>query len=248
VIIPSPSPDFVAATPEDIPEDLDDESTHKLKSAVWKGLDQFIEKTGQESEGVESLLVQHDNKTGDIVAQKIHTIHSPDGSTRTIKTVEKLKNGVGSVKVLKIEEMLQIQEGGENVRFSTELEGDKIQGDSWDEIFGEDEETETETEDQYRRRTGQDPVEAGPDDKKPNFADILAFLNPTEETLKQLVMEATTSQPKLLSQLLAADLPSLLRTFQQLLLQSHTLEGAYRALLTGVGEEGVEAYMDRALP
>ena len=88
-------------------------------------------------------------------------------------------------------------------------------------------------------------MEAGPDDKKPNFADILAFLNPTEETLKQLVMEATTSQPKLLSQLLAADLPSLLRTFQQLLLQSHTLEGAYRALLTGVGEEGVEAYMDR---
>ena len=77
------------------------------------------------------------------VFQKIHTIHSPDGSTRTIKTVEKLKNGrrlswpylltyvlqgVGSVKVLKIEEMLQIQEGGENVRFSTELEGDKIQG------------------------------------------------------------------------------------------------------------------------
>ena len=76
--------------------------------------------------------------------QKIHTIHSPDGSTRTIKTVEKLKNGrrlsshylfltfvlqgVGSVKVLKIEEMLQIQEGGENVRFSTELEGDKMQG------------------------------------------------------------------------------------------------------------------------
>ena len=88
-------------------------------------------------------------------------------------------------------------------------------------------------------------MEAGPPDKKPNFADILAFLNPTEETLKQLVVEATTSQPKLLSQLLAADLPSLLRTFQQLLLQSHTLEGAYRALLTGVGEEGAEAYMDR---
>ena len=47
MIITSPSPDFVAATPEDLPDELDDESTFKLKSAVWKGLDQFIEKTGQ---------------------------------------------------------------------------------------------------------------------------------------------------------------------------------------------------------
>ena len=76
----------------------------------------------QEGDDANSLVIEKDNITGEIVSQvwrlsffneyedfniqkytsdqlihyllqKIHTIRSPDGSVRTIKTVEQLKNG-----------------------------------------------------------------------------------------------------------------------------------------------------------
>merc|ERR1711934_1204986 len=101
--------DFAAAIPEDVTEDQDQEdfAASKLKSAVHA----FLDKNGkQEGDDANSLVIEKDNITGEIVSQKIHTIRSPDGSVRTIKTVEQLKNGVGSVKVLKIEEMLEVQD------------------------------------------------------------------------------------------------------------------------------------------
>ena len=82
-------------------------------------------------------MIHMDNDTGEIISQvrwrktvlrrkrrlkmsllqKIHTIRSPDGSYRRINTVEKLKKankaptpGVGSVKILTIEEMMKIQD------------------------------------------------------------------------------------------------------------------------------------------
>merc|ERR1711990_1147132 len=101
--------DFAAVLPEDVTEDQDQEdfAASKLKSAVHA----FLDKNGkQEGDDANSLVIEKDNVTGEIVSQKIHTIRSPDGSVRTIKTVEQLKNGVGSVKVLKIEEMLEVQD------------------------------------------------------------------------------------------------------------------------------------------
>jgi len=149
--------DFSAALPEDAAEDQEQEdyAASKLKSAVHA----FLEKNGkQEGDDANSLVIEKDNITGEIVSQKIHTIRSPDGSVRTIKTVEQLKNGVGSVKVLKIEEMLEVQDVDEQI-FGDSQDNQKTQSDEQgsegqnSNLSEEDEESE----DEYRQRTGQEP-------------------------------------------------------------------------------------------
>ena len=41
----------------------------------------------------DKIFVQMDNKTGEIISEKTQTIRSKDGSSRTIKTIEKIRNG-----------------------------------------------------------------------------------------------------------------------------------------------------------
>lgn len=147
--------DFAAALPEDVTEDQEQEdfAASKLKSAVHA----FLDKNGkQEGDDANSLVIEKDNITGEIVSQKIHTIRSPDGSVRTIKTVEQLKNGVGSVKVLKIEEMLEVQDVDE------EIFGDRktlLDENSEQKLNPSENKVaeEEESEEEYRKRTGQEP-------------------------------------------------------------------------------------------
>merc|ERR1719458_1682145 len=149
--------DFAAALPEDVTEDQEQEdfAASKLKSAVHA----FLDKNGkQEGDDANSLVIEKDNITGEIVSQKIHTIRSPDGSVRTIKTVEQLKNGVGSVKVLKIEEMLEVQDVDDEI-FDDLQDDQKTLSEEHENseetsILSEEEE---ESESEYRERTGQEP-------------------------------------------------------------------------------------------
>jgi len=140
-------------------QDQEDFAASKLKSAVHA----FLDKNGkQEGDDANSLVIEKDNVTGEIVSQKIHTIRSPDGSVRTIKTVEQLKNGVGSVKVLKIEEMLEVQDVDEESfgdlqnnqkTLSAGHEKSEQKLDLSENKISEEEESEEE----YRERTGQEP-------------------------------------------------------------------------------------------
>jgi len=105
--------------PEEVEEEGEDETTLHLKSAVHA----FLEKNNQ---------------------QKTHSLRSPDGAPRTVRTVEKLNNGVGSVKILKIDEMLQ------EVTTEEEAEEEELVE---EEVVMEEEE---ESEEEYLARTGQD--------------------------------------------------------------------------------------------
>jgi len=147
--------DFAAVLPEDVTEDQDQEdfAASKLKSAVHA----FLDKNGkQEGDDANSLVIEKDNITGEIVSQKIHTIRSPDGSVRTIKTVEQLKNGVGSVKVLKIEEMLEVQDVDEEIfgdqKTLSDEKSEQESNPSKNKVSEEEE-----SEEEYRKRTGQEP-------------------------------------------------------------------------------------------
>jgi len=148
--------DFAAVLPEDASEDQEQEdfAASKLKSAVHA----FLDKNGkQEGDDASSLVIEKDNVTGEIVSQKIHTIRSPDGSVRTIKTVEQLKNGVGSVKVLKIEEMLEVQDVEEE-NFRDLQNNQKTPSDEKSEQTSKNKVSEEEeSEEVYRKRTGQEP-------------------------------------------------------------------------------------------
>jgi len=125
-----------------VEEEGEDETTLHLKSAVHA----FLEKNNQRGAGnQDSLVIQRDNITGDLTAQKTLSLRSPDGSPRTVRTVEKLNNGVGSVKILKIDEMLQ------EVTTEEEAEGEEELVE--EEVVMEEEE---ESEEEYLARTGQD--------------------------------------------------------------------------------------------
>jgi len=137
-------------------QEQEDLAATKLKSAVHAFLDKNGKQEGDDDGN--SLVIEKDNVTGEIVSQKIHTIRSPDGSVRTIKTVEQLKNGVGSVKVLKIEEMLEVQDVDDEI-FGDLQDDQKTLSEEHENseetsiLSGEEEESESE----YRERTGQEP-------------------------------------------------------------------------------------------
>jgi len=110
-------------------------------SGVHTLLQQKIEAEERREGEEDSLVVQRDNETGDIITQKTQTIRGPAGSSRTIKTIERIRGGerqvessVGEAKIMKIEEMMEIQE----------VEDDLFAEDTED--SSEEEVSETETE------------------------------------------------------------------------------------------------------
>ena len=54
-----------------------------------------VETTGTTSPVVadNSLLLQLDTQSGELLSEKVRTVRGPDGAARTYKTVERLHNG-----------------------------------------------------------------------------------------------------------------------------------------------------------
>jgi len=247
--------DFVSST-DDASEDLDDESTDKLKSAVHAFLEKNIKKDNVEMDpgSSDKILIHMDNDTGEIISQKIHTIRSPGGSTRTIKTVEKLKNGVGSVKVLKIEEMMKIKE--EEKMIEDELENitdtaESVSGQD-DSMYSFPEEEEIEEVNVWNSEEEENEMNVYGDvteekEESAKLTDILDLLKPHSEELQTLIKEKSIGDPSFFSSLLSTDLATLLRVFQHVFLKSSSIEEAYRSLIKGVESEGVESFAARIL-
>jgi len=244
--------DFVPAGDDgDLDEDKDDEATNKLKSAVHA----FLEKNlnvgdpQNDSDPPESLQLQMDNQTGEIISQKTHTIRSKDGSSKTIRTIEKIKNGdietenmVGEAKLVKIEEMMKIEDVDEDTieksfvvpniigdinnteKDLKELEGKDID----DSVFDVDE------------RKSEDTTS----NVVPNFDDLISFLKPASEIVQKLVTETTLKNPDVIQELLSLDFKVLIKVFQQIFVQSDSIEEAYRTLFEGVGQQGAEQFVE----
>merc|ERR1719461_440968 len=96
-----------------------DEASTKLKSAVHSFLEKSFEKGDsiENSQTSEDLKIQTHNDSGEIISKRTETIRRPDGSSRTIKTIETIKKGdivtetrIGDAKLMKIEEMVNIED------------------------------------------------------------------------------------------------------------------------------------------
>jgi len=186
-----------------------------------------------------------DNQTGEIISQKTHTIRSPDGSSRTIKTIEKIKNGeietenrVGQAKLIKIEEMINIEDVDEDTieksfpvpnviadinnteKDLKELEGKVID----DLIFGVDEQKESK--------------------EVPDFLNMISFLKPASDAVQKVIEETTLKDPKVIQELLSIDFTDLLKVFQQIFVQSDSIEKAYRTLFEGVSQLGADRFIE----
>lgn len=190
-----------------------------------------------------------DNETGEIISQKTHTIRSPDGSSRTIKTIEKIKNGeietenrVGQAKLMKIEEMMNIEDVDEDTieksfpvpnvigdinnteKDLKELEGKVID----DLVFGVNDPKESEKSSQ----------------NVPDFGNMISFLKPASEAVQKLIEEITLRDPKVIQELLSIDFRDLLKVFQKIFLKSNSIEEAYRTLFEGVSQLGAEKFIE----
>jgi len=200
----------------------------------------------------ESIQVQMDNETGEIISQKTHTIRSPDGSSKTIKTIEKIKNGeietenrVGEAKLVKIEEMMHIETVDEEAieqsfavpnvigdinnteKDLKELEGKVID----DSIFGVDEQKDSGTTSNV----------------VPNYDNLISFLKPASEIVQKLIAETTLQNPNIIQELLSLDFKVLIKVFQQIFVQSDSIEDAYRTLFEGVGKLGAKRFVESVL-
>jgi len=229
---------------DDASEDLDDDSTEKLKSAVHAFLEKNIkDDLEMEPESPDKILIHMDNDTGEIISQKIHTIRSSDGSYRTIKTVEKLKNGVGSVKVLKIEEMLNIQDPDNTGDVSLTDSGTSEEAKQEDEqdfvpeVLSEEESRDSENVEEIE-------IENSGDEEWPRVVDILRLLN-VDPLQSDSGTEVKESLDK--SNPLSTELSSLLQVFQEVFLRSSSIGEAYRRFLEGVQKEGVDSYVARVM-
>jgi len=242
---------FVPSTDGDLDEDKDDEGTDKLKSAVHAFLEKNLNVADPQLDPnrADTIYVQMDNETGEIISQKTHTIRSPDGSSRTIKTIEKIKNGeietenrVGQAKLMKIEEIMNIEDVDEDTieksfpvpnvigdinnseKDLKELEGKVID----DLVFGAGDPKESEKSSQ----------------EVPHFGNMISFLRPASEAVQKLIDETTLTNPKVVQELLSIDFRDLLKVFQRIFLKSNSIEEAYRTLFEGVSQLGAEKFIE----
>lgn len=250
--------DSDAAAPRDDSDDnFDDseESNETLKSAVHAFLEKNIrESDSSPSDGSEDILkVRVDNDTGDIISEKVQIIRAPDGSSKTIKTVEKIKDGivrmentVGEVKIVKIEEMLNIKDMEElppplDPSFSvpnvigdinnTEKDLEALTGKIIDDI--EDAVDETNTKD--------NPIK-----DIPNFSDITEFLKPASEVL-DVVMKQAAMNSEMMSVFSTIPFTDLTKVFKILIETTDSLESAYTSLFQGAETMGAKKFVDMIL-
>jgi len=239
--------DFVPADDGDLDEDKDDEAAEKLKSAVHAFLEKNLNVGDPQVDPnrPETIRVQMDNQTGEIISQKTHTIRSPDGSSRTIQTIEKIKNGeietenrVGQAKLIKIEEMINIEDVDEDTiekSFpvpnviadinNTEKDLKELEGKVIDNlIFGVDEQKESK--------------------EVPDFLNMISFLKPASDAVQKVIEETTLKDPKVIQELLSIDFTDLLKVFQQIFVQSDSIEKAYRTLFEGVSQLGADRFIE----
>jgi len=241
----------VSSADGDLDEDKDDEGTDKLKSAVHAFLEKNLDVADPQLDPnrAETIYVQMDNETGEIISQKTQTIRSPDGSSRTIKTIEKIKNGeietenrVGQAKLMKIEEMMNIEDVDEDTieksfpvpnvigdinnseKDLKELEGKVID----DLVFGVD-----------------DPKESKKSSQEvPNFGNMISFLKPASEAVQKLIDETILRNPQVIQELLSIDFTDLLKVFQKIFSKSNSIEEAYRTLFEGVSQLGAAQFIE----
>jgi len=238
--------DFVPAGDDgDLDEDKDDEATNKLKSAVHA----FLEKNlnvgdpQNDSDPPESLQLQMDNQTGEIISQKTHTIRSKDGSSKTIRTIEKIRNGdietenrVGEAKLVKIEEMMKIEDVDEDT-----IEKSFVVPN----IIGDINNTEKDLKELEGKDLDGSVFDADePKKAVPNFDDLISFLRPASEIVQRLITETTLKNPDVIQELLSLDFKVLIKVFQQIFVQSDSIEEAYRTLFEGVSQLGAEKFVE----
>jgi len=250
--------DFASSTDEDLDEDNDDKATDKLKSAVHAFLEKNLN-SPEPDHGLKSpntMYVEMDNQTGEIISHKTQTIRGPDGSSRTVKTVEKIKNGVvktensvGEAKIMKIEEIMNIEDVEEDTMEesfpepnvigdinNTEQDLKHFEGKVVDELIFVEKDTKS------------DLREAKKSSKEvPNFINMIGFLKNANDAVQKVIEEVTYKNPKVLSELLSIDFSDLLKVFQLIFVQSASMEEAYQTLFDGVGQMGATQFIDKTL-
>jgi len=188
-----------------------------------------------------------DNQTGEIISQKTRTIRGKDGSSKTIRTIEKIKNGdietrntVGEAKLVKIEEMMKIEDVDEDT-IEKSFVVPNIIGDI------------NNTEKDLKELEGKDLDDSVFDETKsadstskvvPNFNDLISFLKPASEIVQRLITETTLNNPDLIQELVSLDFKVLLKVFHQIFVQSDSIEEAYRTLFEGVSQLGAEKFVE----
>jgi len=202
------------------------------------------------------MYVEMDNQTGEIISHKTQTIRGPDGSSRTVKTVEKIKNGVvktensvGEAKIMKIEEIMNIEDVEEDTMEesfpepnvigdinNTEQDLKHFEGKVVDELIFVEKDTKS------------DLREAKKSSKEvPNFINMIGFLKNANDAVQKVIEEVTYKNPKVLSELLSIDFSDLLKVFQLIFVQSASMEEAYQTLFDGVGQMGATQFIDKTL-
>ena len=194
-----------------------------------------------------SVTVSEDDETGEIVTQTTQTFRGSDGSSRTIKTTERYKNGmkpwqlgnnkrfslgetergrsVGEAKLIKLHELQDVKDVNEDQEET-------------DDHFIEASQSENLNENVVFKVTPtKKPKEM------PNFSNTLSFLKPATEAVEKVIEDITLKDPKVIRELLAIDFSDLLRVFQQIFLKSQTIEDAYRTLFNGISEHGGKGFI-----
>jgi len=254
--------DFVKGPTAPNDELDDDDDAEIFKSPVHAFLSKNKNTDVQESDDPETILIQVDNDTGEIVSSKTQTIRGSDGSTRTIKTVEKLKNGeikreksVGEVKIVKVEEMLSIQDVDED-----DYEKDAFDVKDVFEIPSELGEVQNTNQDlsnlvgkglgllnnQHSEKSDNPKsINIDSENKNVDFAGIGDFLYPASKAMLKIINEKSINNPELITQILSIKFSDLMTGFQQIFLESKSIEEACRVLFESVATLGVDKFLER---
>ena len=147
---------------------------------------------------------------------------------------------MGEAKLVKIEEMMKIEDVDEDT-IEKSFVVPNIIGDI------------NNTEKDLKELEGKDLDDSVFDETKsadstskvvPNFNDLISFLKPASEIVQRLITETTLNNPDLIQELVSLDFKVLLKVFHQIFVQSDSIEEAYRTLFEGVSQLGAEKFVE----
>jgi len=243
--------EYFVSEPEKMEKMMEkDESSEKLKSAVHAFLEKEI-KEQQAKDGIDDgmIRVEMDDETGEFVSSMVKVIRNPDGSKKTIKTIQKVNareldkkiTGKGEVKLLKITDMMDIEE--EQIGQVPHSGLIKLMEENTTEKVA-DIKSATESKlksDEKEKKDRLDYIDPS------RWNDITDLFNPAATEIQWIIQRYIDKNPRIMSQMMSMSFSDIVKAFQVIQKKTKNFEETYTILFKGMIAEDAEPYVKRIL-
>ena len=223
---------------DNFPDDEDDDDlvvANKITTArTLSPADMDMEQFEAGDDNIDSVSIDEDTETGEVIATTTRIIRKADGTSQTIRTTERYVNGKFYA------------------RFSDRTINTKsfvIGGTTREKTVGKVKLSKLGSDSDLLVSQNSDNTKQSSDKEESidfeNLQDIMAFLKPASEAAQKIVKELALEKPSVLSELVSVDFSELLVMFKYVFSTSDNIEDAYRKFFKSVEEHGAVKFSEQ---